>query len=179
MARVASGGLDLPPDLSPGDWATLSLLYAAEGNVLRDADLPALVAREPRLFESLSRLVALDLVDYERRERAHYLNYDGFALVEGHAEERAETVVAIRDARAKQPAYQYTIESLKWLLVGIVGIGGLVIVSEASSGERRGQMEPVTFTVLDSATWTIVREAMGRRADSTAAAAEVDAQRER
>ncbi len=166
MARVTPAAGDRRPELSPADWATLSLLYAARGNLLRDADLPALAARDPALFERLSRLVALELVDYERRERAHYLNFDGFALVEGHEEARAETVVAIKRARAAQPAYQYTLGSLKWLLVGLIGIGGLVMLTaEETSGPPSRATAP-SFTALDSATWVSIREELARRADS-------------
>ena len=166
MARVTPAEDGRHPALAPAEWATLSLLYAAEGNVLRDADLPALAAREPKLFDSLSRLVALELVDYERRERAHYLNFDGFALAEGHEEERAETVTAIQRARAAQPAYQYTIGSLKWLLVALVGIGGLVVLTTQNPSPPSRRASAPAFTALDSATWVLLRQEMARRADT-------------
>ncbi len=168
MARTPASEHDpTAAALTRPDWKALAYLYATDGHAIHDADLAVHSQREPRLFEGLSRLVNLELVDYDRQERAYYLNFDGFALVEGHAEEQAETVVAIKALRARQPAYQYTLGSLRWLLIGIVAIAGLAVLTEGSRSEppRRA----ATYTALDSATWVLIREELSRVRDSVSA----------
>ena len=152
--------------LTPADYATLSVLYAREGAVIADEELAALCEAQPTFYDDLSRLVALELVDYERAEGKHYLNYDGFDVVEGHTEEAEETRAAVREARAAQPEYQYTIGAFKWLLIGMAVVAGLALWLGRGEGTERMQAGGLEYTALDSATWQVVREALRVNADS-------------
>ena len=163
--------------LTPTDYATLSVLYAREGAVIADAELPALCEAQPTFYNDLSRLVALELVDYERAEGKHYLNYDGFDVVEGYTEEEEEMVADLREARAEQPPQQYTIGTFKWLLIGIATVVALATVVEWSgvTGGRSSQFrgpdrDALGYIGLDSATWVVVREQLAAKLDSVRAA---------
>ena len=153
--------------LTPRDYATLSVLYAREGAAIADAELPALCAKHEGFYDDLSRLVRLELVDYERAERVHYLNYDGYAVVEGMEEERAETVAAVREARAAQPPYQYTIGALKWLLIGLAVVAGLAVLLGRGGERARGGSAASEYTALDSATCSISALRWSNRSVST------------
>ena len=160
----------MSPALTPRDYATLSVLYAREGAAIADEELPGLCTKHPPFYDDLSRLVALELVDYERAERKHYLNYDGYDVVEGHTEDAEETVAAVREARAAQPPYQYTIGAFKWLMIGMAVVAGLAVwLGRGREGAptRGGGLD---YTALDSATWQVVREALGAEVDSVGAA---------
>ena len=161
----------MSPALTPRDYATLSVLYAREGAAIADEELPGLCTKHPTFYDDLSRLVALELVDYERAERKHYLNYDGYDVVEGHSEEAEETVTAVREARAAQPEYQYTIGAFKWLMMGMAAVAALAMLFGRGGGGEPTRAGGLEYTALDSATWQVVREALGAEVDSVGARA--------